>query len=76
MPSLLENFESAVEDNRARFLARWQDFLEEMQARSERFLKRKLDRSTGESISHFQFQKWFRSNQFEVDVKSFFGPNV
>ena len=76
MPPILDDFESALANNKEQFLARWQSFLETMQAKNERFLKSKVDRTTGESISFFQFQKWFRSNQFEEDVKSFFGSNL
>lgn len=75
-PEKIEQFATRIADKAHIFEAEWDDFLRNFKSQDSRYFRNFIDRETGESRTSFSPTIWYRSLDFETDVKKNFPASV
>lgn len=71
-PENVEDFQESINSNYASFLDEWQDFLNFMSSNTSRVNLTYFDRTNKSAVATFSLKTWYKSFEFESDVKNYF----
>lgn len=71
-PAEIKDFDEAVRKSLPKFKNEWQKFVEEKSRERTDFVRTYIDRETKKPRQAFNLAGWYRSNEFEKDVLSYF----
>lgn len=71
-PQTLSEFETTAHSKAADLREKWKAFVEHIASTNSKFIRIFPDRTTDELRTMFVYENWYRSDDFEIDVKKYF----